>query len=219
MGNRLCYPSESQLVYELSAILIHKGTAVNSGHYVAHIKDEYSGQWWEFDDEHVSKLGFHPFGEVSTSKVNPKVQLDGSEPLKSVENGNYVDPTMTATVVNSTSDLEVFSSTDAYMLMYTRVNVEEKSKGTSKIADIGVDINNSSLPLYLKSEMQELNASYDRACEEYQQRKDKQVTYVTERRQEVKSILAEAPVHSPEDSYFWISADWLRQWADSLTPS
>ncbi|KAG0458005.1 hypothetical protein HPP92_023162 [Vanilla planifolia] len=66
MGKRLCTPSETGFIYELSAILIHKGTAVNSGHYVAHIKDAKSGHWWEFDDEHVSKLGFHPFGEDSS---------------------------------------------------------------------------------------------------------------------------------------------------------
>lgn len=219
MGKRLSCPSESRLVYELSAILIHKGTAVNSGHYVAHIKDKYSGQWWEFDDEHVSKLGFHPFGEVSTSKVNKSFQLEGSEPVKSVQNGNHVDPSK-ASMVNNSYNQEIFSSTDAYMLMFTCVNIEEDANSsniTCNITDIG-DVNNGSLPFHLTNEIQELNASYDQACEEYQQRKDKQVSYVTERQQEVKSVLSEAPVHTVEDSYFWISTEWLRQWADSLTP-
>jgi len=222
MGTRLCFPSESQLMYELSAILIHKGTAVNSGHYVAHIKDENSGQWWEFDDEHVSKLGFHPFGEVLTAKVDPKVQLDGSEQVEPVENGNNVEPNKAPTLVNHTSSKEeVFSSTDAYMLMYTCVNIEEdgsSSNRTSKITNMEIDVNSSSLPFPLQKEIQELNVSYDQACEEYQERKDKQVSYITERREEVKSILSEAPVNSLEDLYFWISADWLRQWADNITP-
>ncbi len=49
MQQSLSEPSQLDWVYDLSAVLIHKGTAVNSGRYIAHIKDEYTGQWWEFD--------------------------------------------------------------------------------------------------------------------------------------------------------------------------
>ncbi|RLN17390.1 ubiquitin carboxyl-terminal hydrolase 26 [Panicum miliaceum] len=62
--------SSSSYTYELAAILIHKGTAASSGHYVAHVKDESNGQWWEFDDETLSKLGLHPFGENPGKKSN-----------------------------------------------------------------------------------------------------------------------------------------------------
>ncbi|GLI70002.1 hypothetical protein VaNZ11_014736, partial [Volvox africanus] len=47
-------------VYELVAILIHKGSQASSGHYVAHIKDQASGQWWRFDDESVDCIGPNP---------------------------------------------------------------------------------------------------------------------------------------------------------------
>ena len=97
MGPRL---SENQnlkpLIYDFSAILIHKGATVNSGHYVAHIKDEQNGIWWEFDDEQVSKLGFHPFGESSSStncKVGPPVKdVDSkSSILNGVVEGSLAD--------------------------------------------------------------------------------------------------------------------------------
>uniref|UniRef100_A0A0A9D9T6 ubiquitinyl hydrolase 1 n=1 Tax=Arundo donax TaxID=35708 RepID=A0A0A9D9T6_ARUDO len=42
LGKRLSNPSSS-CTYDLVAILIHNGTAANSGHYVAHIKDESNG--------------------------------------------------------------------------------------------------------------------------------------------------------------------------------
>ncbi|PAN51546.2 hypothetical protein PAHAL_9G571000 [Panicum hallii] len=113
--------SSSSYTYELAAILIHKGTAASSGHYVAHVKDESNGQWWEFDDETLSKLGLHPFGENPGKKSN------------------------------------------------------------------------------------KVNASYMKSCEEYQSKKDNNLAYITERRQE-------------DDSYFWIATDWLRQWADNITP-
>jgi ubiquitin carboxyl-terminal hydrolase 48 len=54
----------SRMLYDLSAILVHKGSMANSGHYVAHIQDDQTGEWWQFDDEQVTSLGFHPFGEV-----------------------------------------------------------------------------------------------------------------------------------------------------------
>lgn len=63
---------ESRSVYDLSAILVHKGSMANSGHYVAHIKDDRIGEWWQFDDEVVSSLGFHPLGEVTPQVTAPK---------------------------------------------------------------------------------------------------------------------------------------------------
>ena len=55
---------ESRSLYDLFAILVHKGSMANSGHYVAHIKDR-TGLWWQFDDEQVTSLGFHPLGEAT----------------------------------------------------------------------------------------------------------------------------------------------------------
>ncbi|GFR39860.1 hypothetical protein Agub_g358, partial [Astrephomene gubernaculifera] len=46
--------------YELAGILIHKGSQASSGHYVAHIKDQASGQWWRFDDESAECIGPYP---------------------------------------------------------------------------------------------------------------------------------------------------------------
>ncbi|XP_026661046.1 ubiquitin carboxyl-terminal hydrolase 26 isoform X2 [Phoenix dactylifera] len=221
MGKRLWDPSESGLMYDLSAILIHKGTAVNSGHYVAHIKDESSGQWWEFDDEHVSKLGYHPFGEVTSNSSAPKPKLNCSGQVESIANGKHLKTDQTTDSDFSNPIHEIFSSTDAYMLMYNRVTDKETNIYLNRKCganDMDIDVKNSSLPPHLSNEIEALNASYAHACEDYQHRKDRQVSYITERRQEVKSVLSEAPVDPLEDSYFWVSTEWLRQWADNITP-
>lgn len=211
MGKHLCSPTETSLVYELSAILIHKGTAVNSGHYVAHIKDEKSGHWWEFDDEHVSKLGLHPFGESSSSlsmKTEQVVQSNWPETVNSVANGDHK-------VVNNNQG-DIYSSSDAYMLMYSCASLKENLAKPNKteVVKCNVGASNISLPHHLHKEMQELNLLYSKDCEEYQSRKDKHLSYITERREEVKQVLSEAPVQSFDEPYFWISTDWLRQWAD-----
>ncbi|KAJ1420139.1 Ubiquitin-specific peptidase 48 [Sesbania bispinosa] len=55
MRHRLPELSQSDLVYDLSAVLIHKGTGVNSGHYIAHIKDENTAQWKELELSRINE--------------------------------------------------------------------------------------------------------------------------------------------------------------------
>ncbi|KAI7988240.1 Ubiquitin carboxyl-terminal hydrolase 26 [Camellia lanceoleosa] len=78
-------------------VFLPKGSAVNSGHYIAHIKDENTGQWWEFDDEHVSNLGRHPFSEGSSNyaaksvQTEPVVHPSCSESIDAVATGSHVE--------------------------------------------------------------------------------------------------------------------------------
>ena len=54
-----------QLDYELTAILLHRGSSASSGHYVSIVKDEQTGRWWKYDDDFVSDMGVHPFKGAS----------------------------------------------------------------------------------------------------------------------------------------------------------
>ncbi|KAK3025995.1 hypothetical protein RJ639_042152, partial [Escallonia herrerae] len=229
MSQRLCEHSQPGLIYDLSAVLIHKGSAVNSGHYIAHIKDEDTEQWWEFDDEHVTNLGRHPFGEgPSKSSAKPVhtesvVHPSCSEQKDSFANGNHMDGCGVQNVVNH---VEPFSSSDAYMLMYIlRCPKSEKAPTESdrnKLENGGHSVspqNDFSLPSHLCEEVNRLNASYLDSCKQYQYKKDSELARIKERREEVRSILSEAPVQSLVEPYFWISADWLRSWADNITTS
>ncbi|GJT49539.1 ubiquitin carboxyl-terminal hydrolase 26 [Tanacetum coccineum] len=88
--------SKSELTYDLSAVLIHKGSTVNSGHYVAHTKDQDTRLWWEFNDDVVTELGNHPFGGNSSKssakplQTVPAGQSGSSEP-EAAANGNHMD--------------------------------------------------------------------------------------------------------------------------------
>ncbi|KAG0458006.1 hypothetical protein HPP92_023163 [Vanilla planifolia] len=108
------------------------------------------------------------------------------------------------------------------MLMYTCVNVKENyvnSKKSFQKLESDVDVNNIYLPLHLYKEVQELNSLVGKDCEEYQSKKDRHLSYIKERREEVKQVLSEAHVRSIEEPFFWISTEWLRQWSDIITPS
>ncbi|KAI3980371.1 hypothetical protein MKX01_003910 [Papaver californicum] len=196
MKQRLHEPSQSELTYELSAILVHKGTGVNSGHYVSIIKDECTREWWEFDDELVSKLGSHPFGEGSSSSTAKPMDIDCHG--------------------------KTFTSADAYMLMYhrkTTTSSKDKAfKDTERSSESVPQHDNKSLPVHLFEEIKVLNESYATTCQNYQQEKERQTVRISEQRQEVSSILSEAPVTSLEEPYFWIATDWLHKWADNIAP-
>ncbi|KAL8158829.1 hypothetical protein V2J09_000366, partial [Rumex salicifolius] len=215
MSKRLSDPSQSSLIYELSAVLVHKGTAVNSGHYVAHIKDATSGQWWEFDDEHVSNLGLHPFGEGSSRSVSKPVEesgqiTDSSELTNASSNEDHNIHLLQTHIMNGHT--ETYTSTDAYMLMYTIIRDEKEDA-------VILSNGNISLPSHLSEEIDQLNASCHDACQKYKLRKEDEVNKITERRQEVRSVLSDAPVLSIEEPHFWMATDWLRQWADNVSVS
>lgn len=43
-------------MYELSAVLIHRGISAYSGHYIAHVRDAHTGDWYKFNDEEIEKM-------------------------------------------------------------------------------------------------------------------------------------------------------------------
>jgi len=44
------------MLYKLTAVLVHHGRSAYSGHYVAHISDEASGHWYKFNDEMIERM-------------------------------------------------------------------------------------------------------------------------------------------------------------------
>jgi hypothetical protein len=122
----------------LAAILVHKGSMATSGHYIAHIKDERTGDWWQFDDEVVTSLGAHPLGEATAAggKADGKKEEDGDIKneggAKEEEQGGggnekeaggegKAGPSKAEGVGPSEkADPNMLTSADSYMLMYRR---------------------------------------------------------------------------------------------------
>eukprot|EP01119_Soliformovum_irregulare_P018254 TRINITY_DN5563_c0_g1_i1.p1 TRINITY_DN5563_c0_g1~~TRINITY_DN5563_c0_g1_i1.p1 ORF type:complete len:1047 (+),score=301.44 TRINITY_DN5563_c0_g1_i1:343-3141(+) len=82
------------LMYELSGILIHKGTSAYGGHYVAHLKDD-DGKWWVFDDESVKPL------DTKLEDIDPEEDSKKKEQKKEKEEKGNI------------------GSCNAYMLIYS----------------------------------------------------------------------------------------------------
>lgn len=127
----------------------------------------------------------------------------------------------------SPSESEMLTSADAYMLMYIcRSEVRNDKPGSLTVegpAPMEVERerrtdDSAGLPEQLRSEIEQMNHEFEAMCWEYTRRREEELSRIAERKEEVRSILALAPAKSLEEPFFWISTEWLRSWADSLTP-
>ncbi|GFP97041.1 ubiquitin carboxyl-terminal hydrolase 26 [Phtheirospermum japonicum] len=209
MARRLSECSQLELIYDLAAVLIHKGSAVNSGHYTAHIRYENTGEWWEFDDEHVSNLGRQPFGSTvltPVSKAGQNEPVDCSPSAKVADvlvNGNHADATQMQSSDSNGSDHEkTFSSSDAYMLMYVLRHSKIVEKTTAHSSEHKMEIDgfvisqeiDSPLPSHLLKDVDMLNTVHLDSCEKYKLKKEFELSRIMKRRQEC--LHAKVPVSS-----------------------
>uniref|UniRef100_A0A2S2PA99 ubiquitinyl hydrolase 1 n=1 Tax=Schizaphis graminum TaxID=13262 RepID=A0A2S2PA99_SCHGA len=100
--------SRKNYKYNLYAILIHKGSSANCGHYVAQIKDDTTQQWYQFNDEQVDKL------TIKGLNLCTNDELKKFKSMKNIKNPN-----------------KEFQSNDAYMLVYIKDLKARKTKTKS----------------------------------------------------------------------------------------
>ncbi|XP_075046685.1 ubiquitin carboxyl-terminal hydrolase 48 isoform X1 [Mixophyes fleayi] len=68
--------TDIKYVYELSAVLIHRGVSAYSGHYIAHVRDPQTSEWYKFNDEEIEKM--------EGKKLQLGIEEDLAEPSKTV---------------------------------------------------------------------------------------------------------------------------------------
>jgi hypothetical protein len=78
-------PAAGDVVYDLVAILQHRGYSASSGHYVANIRDSATGQWWFYDDDTVTAQPLDDKARADASKNAYMIvyQRRRSDPLAS----------------------------------------------------------------------------------------------------------------------------------------
>ncbi|CAI6345706.1 unnamed protein product [Macrosiphum euphorbiae] len=100
--------SKEEHVYSLYGVLIHKGKYGNFGHFITHIKDLKTEQWYEMDDERVKML--------NTNDSNLYEECIFKE-LASIESINIYT--------------NEYKTNNAYMLVYIRTSTVMKLKTES----------------------------------------------------------------------------------------
>jgi len=137
--------------YRLEAILVHRGTEAQAGHYVAHVRMDEPGvergepRWLRCDDEGVAFLGSHPLGmtvrqtaavavsratlpagkarEPATPKRGAKRKIAGADvPSPAPVDGAIAESTMPPWRAAALKPPPETLSKDAYLLMYRRLD-------------------------------------------------------------------------------------------------
>ncbi|XP_076800557.1 ubiquitin carboxyl-terminal hydrolase 48-like [Clavelina lepadiformis] len=97
--------NSDNIEYQLSAVLIHRGPSASSGHFIAHILDSESGNWYKFNDEVIVKM-----------KGGKNLDLDSNKGEDDIWKSVSTEPPAKRAKVSKGSQ----SSKDVYMLVYSQ---------------------------------------------------------------------------------------------------
>ncbi|KAL0020878.1 hypothetical protein WJX77_005350 [Trebouxia sp. C0004] len=245
LGPYLC-PVDASLdagvqVYDLQAILIHKGSSASQGHYVAHIHEEGARKWWRFDDETVTVMPDGPIGEKADHGGAPNPVLSGK---KSTEKGKYkpkgkgrkrkasgkgqddVDGESTPEPVLAPADDSAAPSNNGHL---NRASTPPHTTPPSNITSSNAymllykkrdwqpqqRVCAAALPVSLQQYVDEQNQEFETACANFETTQQQVRKAVMQQQADVRGILDLAPVAPDETDCRFISADWLMRWADS----
>ncbi|XP_066462363.1 ubiquitin carboxyl-terminal hydrolase 48 isoform X3 [Eleutherodactylus coqui] len=103
--------TDIKYAYELSAVLIHRGVSAYSGHYIAHVKDPQTSEWYKFNDEEIEKM--------EGKKLQLGIEEELAEPSK-------------AAARKPKCAKGIHCSRNAYMLVY-RLKIEKMENVDSEI--------------------------------------------------------------------------------------
>ncbi|XP_022090230.1 ubiquitin carboxyl-terminal hydrolase 48-like isoform X3 [Acanthaster planci] len=177
---------DAETVYELTAVLIHRGPTAYSGHYVAHVRQE--GAWHKFNDEEVERI------EGRNLKLGSEDDLQGGGP-KQGKRPKHVKGH--------------HASKNAYMLVYTRRPSQENQADNSERQ--GISLSEDSLPGYLQDLVRQDRAQFEEWVQEMAGMRQRSITSGRARHAEITRLYLMLPP-KPGSRYEWLKSDWLKQW-------
>lgn len=188
-------------IYILSAVLIHRGSSPHSGHYIAHIKDRITKDWYKFNDDSVEKIG--PQLQVSTEGENITIVEDKTEIIR------IADPNSGKVTKLESKSLK---SKTAYMLVYQAIDNEALSYPSDHSEDW-------QLPDHLQTAVLEENSKSVELFESLQIAKevDQQIMYA--RKNQISTIYEKLVCRGPSDKFEFIEKSWLQNWLTNSSTS
>lgn len=193
--------SESSGVYILSAVLIHRGSSPHSGHYIAHIKDRTTRDWYKFNDDSVERIG--PQLQVSTDGENITIVDGKSESFK------IADPrTGKVTRIESKN----LKSKTAYMLVYQAEDNEALFYPSDHSDDWA-------LPEHLQTAVLEENSQSDELFESLQIAREVDEQIINTRKNQIRAIYEKLVCRDPTEKFEFIDKKWLQRWLTNSSSS
>lgn len=188
-------------IYFLSAVLIHRGSSPHSGHYIAHIKDRISKDWYKFNDDSVERIG--PQLQVSTDGENIQIVEDKTEVVK-------IADVVTGRVTRLES--RSLKSKTAYMLVYQAQDNEALTYPSD-------NSEKWQLPEHLQTAVAEENSKSDELFENIQLTRQLDLQIMDARKNQIRTIYSKLVCRDPSEKFEFISKKWLQNWLTNSSTS
>lgn len=188
-------------IYILSAVLIHRGSSPHSGHYIAHIKDRITKDWYKFNDDSVERIG--PQLQVSSDGENITIVEDKTETVKIADRS-----TCKVTRMESKS----LKSKTAYMLVYQAQDNEALTYPSDHSEDW-------QLPEHLQTAVAEENSKSEELFESLQIAKEVDQQIMDARKTQIKTIYEKLVCRDPSDKFEFMDKAWLQRWLTNSSTS
>ncbi|KAJ3026927.1 UNVERIFIED_CONTAM: ATP-binding cassette sub- G member 1 [Siphonaria sp. JEL0065] len=200
--------NKDEYKYVLTAVLMHRGTSAYSEHIIARIRDpnKGTGVWYTFNDETVTKLESVGFDVVDVDLYDDDDGNVGgvSKKRKSAkEDGGKKKAEFVAATEAKSMDEKMFSSSVAYMLIYTRESEWKKSQD---------GLLHCNPPESLLEEIRSMNKSFEDEKNAYDDRQ----TVLTKEFEKMKTIrletVSKGQVFSDDDPSYYVDAEQFKLW-------
>lgn len=229
-------------VYELKGVLLHKGASAYHGHYEAQVLDSGSKTWFQFDDETVTKVALlgekrHSSREVidiingsnKRSHQQPRVRPAKKRRIEDSED-EIVEPASPHEQDAGSDDGDIFSSKDAYMLIYARKESPPSNVSTSaepcssSTPCVGIDetsktndglVTATAIPIpppRALDVVKALNTAHDEACERYLSKEKDLNELFSELREWMRSVYLHWGVEFADEDSVIVSREALEGW-------
>ncbi|XP_012938291.1 ubiquitin carboxyl-terminal hydrolase 48 isoform X2 [Aplysia californica] len=173
------------VLYELTAVLIHRGPTAFSGHYIAHIREPESGAWYKFNDEEIEKMKNRKL-ELGKEDDTMNSESSSSEKVPKTSKGNH-------------------SSRNAYMLVYRR---KQEDQDDAKAHEFSSALLPNAVQGFVKND----NLEFEEWINEMLRSQDQNINEVRETHAAMKMLYAALSVKSLDEPFEWVSTDWLTKW-------
>ncbi|KAL5014558.1 hypothetical protein ScPMuIL_008828 [Solemya velum] len=184
MGQFMSQP-EGTIVYDLSAVLIHRGPTAYSGHYIAHIKDPKGHAWYKFNDEEIE-------------------QFKG----RNLQLGSEDDPEDGIKQQRGRIPKGYHSTRNAYMLVYTR-----NDAGASSVNGDPVSAKEL-LPNQVLDYVEKDNEKFENWVMDLLTMREQNIEKGMKQQQEIKDLYEILKSRNTENLILceWINLRWLNKW-------
>ncbi|OWF55603.1 ubiquitin carboxyl-terminal hydrolase 48-like [Mizuhopecten yessoensis] len=179
---------EGNALYNLTAVLIHRGPTAYSGHYIAHIKDMNSKTWYKYNDEEIEKMK----GSNLHLGTEDDPQEGQGKQKGRIPKGSH-------------------GSKNAYMLVYTRQK-EVENNSYSKEDSI---VSRSLIPQHIKDYVDMDNEKFEMWVAEMMLMRDRNIETGKEQQELTKEIYLKLIAEDvPPSKMEWLGLKWLNTWLE-----